>query len=93
MLHPILASIKTLAKVDDDIRTAFYEAAQAAGKVIFEEQAKSDALYLQKAIDNGSTYIDKFDRQPLIDIVIPIQDKFAKELDTKKALELIRSLR
>jgi tripartite ATP-independent transporter DctP family solute receptor len=93
MCHPILASSKTLEKVDEKTRASFYEAARAARQVIFEEQAKSDASYLQEAIASGTTYNDNFDRQPLIEIVIPIQERIAEELDTVKALEMIRALR
>ncbi len=92
MMHPILASSATLEKVDDAARQAFYSAAKVAAQAIYDAQQVSDEKNLEEGIAAGVKYTDTIDRKPFMDVVIPIQDRFAKELDTQYALDRVRSL-
>lgn len=61
-------------------------------------QAEREALYAQeeeykqKALDEGAE-INEIDRQPFIDIAVPIQDEAAKEMGVEDLLEEIRNLK
>jgi tripartite ATP-independent transporter DctP family solute receptor len=91
MVHPILASSKTLAKLDEKSIQAIRAAAKEAAQPFFDKQLVSDTQYLQDAIKRGVVYTDKVDRKPFIDIVKPIQDQVAKDLNTVEGLAMIRA--
>ena len=91
MVHPILASSKTFAKLDDKTKQVINQAAKDAGHAFSEKQLADDEKYLQDSIKAGVIYNDKIDRKPFIDIVKPIQDQLAKDLDTVEGLEMIRA--
>jgi len=78
--------------VDDAARQAFYSAAKVAAQAIYDAQQVSDEKNLEEGIAAGVKYTDTIDRKPFMDVVIPIQDRFAKELDTQYALDRVRSL-
>jgi tripartite ATP-independent transporter DctP family solute receptor len=92
MMHPILVSEMTLNKVDVKTRQVFYDAAKVAAQTIYDAQKISDDKNLEDGIKAGVKWTDTIDRKPFMDIVIPIQNRFAQELKTQEALELVRSL-
>lgn len=92
MMHPILASTATMSKLDDPTKKVIYEAAKVAAQAIYDAQLVADEKNLKDGIAAGVKYTDTIDRKPFMDIVIPIQDRVAKELDTTFALERVRSL-
>ena len=92
MMHPILASDRALKKVDDATRKVFYDAAKVASQAIYDAQQVSDDKYLAEGIKAGVKYTAVIDRKPFMAIVIPIQDKVAKDLGTEVALSRVRAL-
>ena len=91
MVHPIFASSKTFAKLDDKTKQIINQAAKDAGHAFSEFELVADEETLRDGIKAGVIYNDKIDRKPFIDIVKPIQDQLAKDLDTVEGLEMIRA--
>ena len=92
MMHPILAAQATMAKLDAADRQAIVDAVNAAGKAMYEAHLVMDKKNLEDGIAHGVIYTDTIDREPFKKIVIPIQDRVARDLDTQYALDRIRSL-
>lgn len=92
MMHPILASEMSLKKVDAKTRQVFYDAAKVAAQAIYDAQKVSDDKFLKEGIKGGVKWAETIDRKPFMDIVIPIQNKFAQEYKTQDALAMVRAL-
>lgn len=92
MMHPILASKATMAKLNDADRKVIVDAIAVAGKAMYEAHLVMDKANLEEGIAGGVVYNDKIDRKPFMEIAIPIQDRTAKELDTQYALDRVRAL-
>ena len=92
MIHPIMASQQIMDKLDDDLKAAVYEAAQVASDELFEAQMSADEMYLQKAIEEGVTYIEDFDMSPAYEACAPLHREFAESLGQSEALDAILAL-
>ncbi len=92
MMHPILAAKSTMDAVSDADRKAIIDAIAVAGKAMYEAHLVMDKANLEEGIAGGVVYTDAIDREPFKKIIIPIQDRVAKELDTVYALDRVRSL-
>lgn len=71
----------------DIILKAAEESVQAEREALYAQEEE----YKQKAIDEGAE-INEIDRQPFIDLALPIQEDAAKDMDATELLEDIRAL-
>lgn len=93
MIHPILASSQTMAKLDDDLKQVVYDAAKVAAEALYTAQTEKDNDYLQQAIkEQGVTYIEDFDMGPAYETCSPLHDQYAEQFGQTEALEAIRAL-
>ncbi len=92
MIHPIMASQQTMDKLDDDLKASVYEAAKVASDALFTAQMEADEMYLQKAIDEGVTYIEDFDMSPAYESCSPLHKEFAESMGQVEALDAILAL-
>lgn len=92
MIHPIMASKMTMDKLDDDLKAVIYDAASVASDALFEAQMSADDMYLQKAIEDGVTYIEDFDMSPAYAACAPLHKEFADSLGQGAALDAILAL-
>lgn len=68
------------------------EAAKASVEAERQSVYDQESEYKQKAIDEGAV-VNEIDRQPFIDLAIPLQDKAAKEIGAEDLLKKIRDLK
>lgn len=92
MIHPIMASEMTMNKLDDELKEVVYKAAEVAADALFEAQMSADDMYLQKAIEEGVTYIEEFDMSPAYEACSPLHKEFADSLNQGAALDAILAL-
>lgn len=71
----------------DIILKAAEESVQAEREALYAQEEE----YKQKAIDEGAE-INEIDRQPFIDLALPIQEEAAKDMDASELLEEIRAM-
>lgn len=69
------------------ILKAAEESVQAEREAVYAQEEE----YKQKAIDEGAE-INEIDRQPFIDLALPIQEEAAKDMDATELLEEIRTM-
>ena len=92
MIHPIMASEMTMNKLDDELTAIVYEAGAVAADALFDAQMSADDAYLQKAIEDGVTYIEDFDMGPAYEACAPLHEEFAASLNQVDALKAILAL-
>ncbi|MBM7036107.1 TRAP transporter substrate-binding protein [Vibrio ulleungensis] len=90
-VRPIVFSGKSFRKLPQDLQAAILKAGKEAGQFGRELESREDGMKLQQMADAGQIQVSDFEgREQLLDIVKPVQDKFAASINATELLEAIR---
>lgn len=91
-VRPIVFSGKSFRKLPEALQTAIMKAGKEAGAFGRELESREDGVKLKEMADAGQIHIAEFEgREKLLDLVKPVQDKFAENINATELLESIRS--
>lgn len=92
-VRPIVMSGKTFRKLPEDLQAAVLKAGAEAGAFGRELESRQDGEKLQEMIDAGQIQVQEFEgREKLLEMVIPVQDSFAAEIDATDLLTAVRGM-
>ena len=92
-VRPIVMSGKTFRKLPEDLQAAVLKAGKEAGAFGRELESREDALKLQEMLDAGQIQVQEFEgREKLLEMVIPVQDEFAAEIEATDLLATVRGM-
>ena len=86
----MLVNGKKFAKYTDSQKKAILDAAKASAIAERTAVIEDEVKYKEIAIKDGAI-VNELDRQPFIELAIPLQDEFAKSISAEAMLEKIRS--
>lgn len=91
-VRPIVFSGKSFRKLPADLQAAIKKAGKEAGAFGRELESREDAIKLNQMADAGQIQVSEFaNRDKLLVMVKPVQDKFAASIGATELLEAIRS--
>ena len=91
-VRPIIMSGKTFRKLPEDLQAIVLKAGKEAGDYGRGIESSEDALKLDQMKTAGQIEVHDFaDRSKLLDLVTPVQDAYAAELEAEGLLKAIRS--
>ncbi|MBY8975938.1 TRAP transporter substrate-binding protein [Rhodobacteraceae bacterium NNCM2] len=91
-VRPILFSGKSFRKLSPEMQEVVLRAGKEAGDYGRELESREDGEKLQLMVDAGQIEVTPFgEREKLLELVIPVQDDYAAELDATELLEAIRA--
>jgi tripartite ATP-independent transporter DctP family solute receptor len=88
----LLINGKKFDSLTDDQKKVILDAAKASVDAERKALYAQESEYKQKAIDEGAK-VNTIDRQPFIDLAVPLQDKVAKEDGFEDMLKEIRDMK
>lgn len=92
-VRPIVMSGKTFRDLPEDLQNAIMRAGEEAGAFGRELESSEDAIKLQEMVDADQITVVEFEnREQLLDLVVPVQDAYAAELEATELLEAIRGM-
>jgi tripartite ATP-independent transporter DctP family solute receptor len=92
-VRPIVMSGKTFRKLPADLQAAVIKAGSEAGAFGRELESREDGLKLQEMVDAGQVKVQDFEgREKLREMVIPLQDAFAAEIEATDLLNAVRGM-
>jgi len=91
-VRPIVFSGKSFRKLPADLQAAIMKAGKEAGAYGRELESREDAIKLKQMADAGQIKVSEFaNREKLLVMVKPVQDKFAASIGATELLEAIRN--
>jgi tripartite ATP-independent transporter DctP family solute receptor len=91
-VRPIVFSGKSFRKLPADLQAAIKKAGKEAGDFGRELESREDGIKLKQMADAGQIMIQEFEgRDKLLELVIPVQNKFAASINATELLEAIRN--
>ncbi len=91
-VRPIVMSGKTYRTLPEDLQAAIMTAGAEAGAFGRELESREDGVKLQEMADAGQIEVSEFEgREQLLELVAPVQDSYAAELDATELLDAIRN--
>lgn len=91
-VRPIVFSGKSFRKLPADLQAAIMKAGKEAGAYGRELESREDAIKLRQMADAGQIQVSEFaNREKLLELVKPVQDKFAASIGATELLSAIRS--
>lgn len=91
-VRPIVFSGKSFRKLPADLQAAIKKAGKEAGNFGRELESREDGLKLQQMADKKQIKVSEFEgREKLLELVIPVQDKFAASINATELLKAVRS--
>jgi tripartite ATP-independent transporter DctP family solute receptor len=91
-VRPIVFSGKSFRKLPAELQAAIKKAGKEAGDYGRELESREDGIKLKQMADAGQIQISEFEgREKLLDMVKPVQDKFAASIKATELLEAIRN--
>ena len=91
-VRPIIFSNKKFVTLPEDLQAAILKAGKEAGDYGRELESREDGEKLKQMADAGDIEVQEFaDREKLLELVIPVQDEYAKELGAEELLAAIRA--
>jgi TRAP-type C4-dicarboxylate transport system substrate-binding protein len=91
-VRPIVFSGKSFRKLPADLQAAIMKAGKEAGAFGRELESREDAIKLKQMADAGQVKVSDFaNREQLLVMVKPVQDKFAASIGATELLESIRT--
>ncbi len=91
-VRPIVFSGKSFRKLPADLQAAIMKAGKEAGAFGRELESREDAIKLKQMADAGQVKVSDFaNREQLLVMVKPVQDKFAASIGATELLEAIRT--
>ncbi|MEH6523233.1 TRAP transporter substrate-binding protein [Sulfitobacter sp.] len=92
-VRPIVMSGKTFRKLPAALQAAVMKAGSEAGAFGRELESREDGLKLQEMVDAGQVKVQEFEgREKLLEMVIPVQDAFAAEIEATDLLNAVRGM-
>lgn len=92
-VRPIVMSGKTFRALPEDLQAAVLQAGAEAGAFGRELESREDGLKLQEMVDAGQVIVQEFEgRETLLEMVIPVQDAFAAEIEATDLLTAVRGM-
>ena len=91
-VRPIVFSGKSFRKLPEALQVAIKKAGKEAGAFGRELESREDGVKLQEMVDAKQITVQEFDgREKLLDMVKPVQDKFAASINATELLGAIRT--
>jgi tripartite ATP-independent transporter DctP family solute receptor len=91
-VRPIVFSGKSFRKLPAKLQEAIMKAGKEAGAFGRELESREDAIKLKEMADAKQITVSEFDgREKLLDMVKPVQDKFAASINATELLKAIRA--
>ena len=91
-VRPIVFSGKSFRKLPAALQAAIKKAGKEAGNYGRELESREDGIKLKQMADAGQIKVTEFaGRDKLLEIVKPVQDKFAASINATELLKAIRS--
>ena len=91
-VRPIVFSGKKFRKLPAKLQEAIKKAGKEAGAFGRELESREDGIKLQQMADAKQIEVSEFaDREKLLEMVGPVQDKFAESIDATELLAAIRT--
>lgn len=91
-VRPIVFSGKSFRKLPAALQAAIKQAGKEAGNFGRELESREDGIKLKQMADAGQIQVSEFaGRENLLDLVKPVQDKFAASINATELLKAIRS--
>ncbi|PWQ95283.1 TRAP transporter substrate-binding protein [Leucothrix arctica] len=91
-VRPIVFSGKKFRKLPAKLQEAIMQAGKEAGAFGRELESREDAIKLKEMSDAKQIIVSEFEgREKLLDMVKPVQDKFAESIEATELLKAIRS--
>lgn len=92
-VRPIVMSGKSFRKLPADLQAAVLKAGGEAGAFGRELESREDGLKLQEMVDAGQVKVQEFEgREKLLEMVIPVQDSFAADIEATDLLKAVRGM-
>ena len=92
-VRPIVMSGKTFRKLPEDLQAAIRKAGKEAGAFGRELESREDGIKLQEMVDAGQIKVQEFEgRDQLLQMVIPVQDSFAADIEATDLLNAVRGM-
>ncbi|MFT6024716.1 MAG: tripartite ATP-independent transporter DctP family solute receptor [Ascidiaceihabitans sp.] len=92
-VRPIVMSGKTFRKLPADLQAAIQKAGNEAGAFGRELESREDGVKLQEMVDAGQLTVQEFaGRDTLLEMVIPVQDAFAADIEATALLNAVRGM-
>jgi tripartite ATP-independent transporter DctP family solute receptor len=90
-VRPIVFSGKSFRKLPEALQAAIMKAGKEAGAFGRELESREDGIKLQEMVDAGQIKTQEFEgREKLLDMVKPVQNKFAEGINATELLKAIR---
>jgi TRAP-type C4-dicarboxylate transport system substrate-binding protein len=90
-VRPIVFSGKSFRKLPEDLQAAIMKAGKEAGAFGRELESREDGIKLQEMVDAKQITTQEFEgREKLLEMVKPVQDKFAAGINATELLTAIR---
>ena len=90
-VRPIVFSGKSFRKLPEDLQAAIMAAGKEAGAFGRELESREDGIKLQEMVDAKQITTQEFEgREKLLEMVKPVQDKFAEGINATELLAAIR---
>ncbi len=91
-VRPIIMSGKSFRKLPEDLQQLILKAGKEAGEYGRALESSEDAEKLEQMKVAGQIEVTEFaDRDQLLELVTPVQNDYAKEINAEELLEAIRS--
>ncbi|WP_413701064.1 TRAP transporter substrate-binding protein [Psychromonas sp. KJ10-10] len=91
-VRPIVFSGKSFRKLPAELQVAIKKAGKEAGDFGRELESREDAIKLKQMADAGQIMVSEFaNREKLLELVKPVQDKFVASINATELLEAVRS--
>jgi len=91
-VRPIVMSGKTFRKLPEDLQAAVLKAGNEAGAFGRATESGEDGIKLQEMVDAGQIVVTEFEgRDKLLDMVVPVQDAYAADINATELLQAIRT--
>ncbi|MEL6750930.1 MAG: TRAP transporter substrate-binding protein, partial [Pseudomonadota bacterium] len=92
-VRPIVMSGKSFRKLPEDLQAAIKKAGKEAGAFGRELESREDGEKLQEMVDAGQVKVAEFEgREKLLEMVVPVQDAFAAEINATDLLTSVRGM-
>ena len=92
-VRPIVFSGKTFRKLPEALQAAIMKAGAEAGAFGRELESREDGVKLQEMVDAGQIKVQEFEgREKLLEMVIPVQDAFAADINATELLAAVRGM-
>ena len=92
-VRPIVMSGKAFRALPEALQAAVLEAGAEAGAFGRALESGEDGIKLQEMVDAGQVFVQEFEgREKLLEMVIPVQDAFASEIEATDLLTSVRGM-